>query len=138
VSGAGLGRSVAAISAGFLGSLVLQLGGDVVCHALSLFPPGGVRMSDPQCALATTYRLVATVWAGYLTARLAPARPMVHVWILAAIGLAAAGAGAAITWDADLGPHWYPLALVATALPCVWAGGRIAERKRGGRAAAAA
>jgi len=34
-------------------------------------------------------------------------------------------AGAVATWDRgrDFGPHWYPLALIATAMPCAWAGG---------------
>jgi hypothetical protein len=35
--------------------------------------------------------------------------------------------GAAATWNRGpaFGPHWYPLALVVTALPTAWAGGKI-------------
>jgi prolipoprotein diacylglyceryltransferase len=34
------------------------------------------------------------------------------------------------TWSAgpEFGPKWYPLALVALALPSVWAGGKLARR----------
>ncbi len=41
------------------------------------------------------------------------------------------------TWDRgpEFGPHWYPLALVATALPCAWAGGLL-HRKRSAAAMA--
>jgi hypothetical protein len=37
------------------------------------------------------------------------------------------GRSVGAVWSAgpELGPRWYPLALVATALPCVLAGGRL-------------
>ena len=37
---------------------------------------------------------------------------------------------AAATWNKgpEFGPHWYPLALVATALPCAWLGGRLGRQ----------
>ena len=55
---------------------------------------------------------------------MAPYAPMRHVWILALIGLAAglAGAIAAIVIG-DLGPNWYPISLVVTAVPFTWLGG---------------
>jgi len=48
-----------------------------------------------------------------------------------AVGLALSIVGAVTTWNRgpDFGPHWYPLALVATAMPCAWAGGRLAGRR---------
>jgi hypothetical protein len=35
------------------------------------------------------------------------------------------------TWNAGpaFGPHWYPVATVATALPCAWVGGTLRERQ---------
>jgi hypothetical protein len=33
--------------------------------------------------------------------------------------------GAVVTWNRALGPHWYPLALVVTALPTAWLGGKL-------------
>ena len=87
-------------------------------------------MSTALFALATAYRTIYTVAGGYITARLAPDRPMAHVWALGIIGLFAAVAGTVATWNArpEFGPKWYPLALVALALPSVWAGGRLARR----------
>jgi hypothetical protein len=51
---------------------------------------------------------------------------MRHAVILGAIGLVPStlGAIAAITM-ADLGPAWYPIALVLTALPRAWPGGGL-------------
>jgi peptidoglycan/LPS O-acetylase OafA/YrhL len=113
--------------AGFVLTAGLSLGMDAVMHAAGVFPPWGEPMSDGLYAWATVYRVAFTVAGGYLTARLAPRRPMRHVIALGVVGLAAAAAGAAATWNAGpaFGPRWYPLALVVTALPCVWAGGLL-------------
>jgi hypothetical protein len=52
---------------------------------------------------------------------------MAHALALGVVGLAASIAGAVATWNRGpaFGPHWYPLALIATAMPCAWAGGRL-------------
>jgi hypothetical protein len=48
---------------------------------------------------------------------------MRHALVLGAVGLALSLAGAIVTIPMDLGPSWYPIALVLTALPCAWLGG---------------
>lgn len=125
-----LGRSVLAVGVGFAATAILSLGTDAVLHASGVYPGWGQPMSDGRFALATAYRVVFTLLGGLLTARWAPHAPMAHVWTLAAIGVVAATAGAVTTWNAGpaFGPHWYPVALVVTALPCVWLGGRLATR----------
>ena len=87
-------------------------------------------MSNALFVLATAYRTIYTVAGGYITARLAPNKPMGHVWTLGVIGLLAAIAGTVATWNKgpEFGPKWYPLALVVLAIPCVWLGGRLAQR----------
>jgi hypothetical protein len=52
---------------------------------------------------------------------------MQHALVLGVVGLALSIAGAVGTWNAgpEFGPKWYPLALVAIALPCAWVGGRL-------------
>ncbi len=83
-------------------------------------------MSDPLFGLATAYRVIYAVLGSYTTAALAPRRPMLHAMIGGTIGLALSIVGAVVTWNkVELGPHWYPLALVVTALPCAWLGGKI-------------
>lgn len=106
---------------------VTSLGADQILHVTGVYPPWGQTMSDGLFALASTYRAVFTVAGGWITARLAPSRPMAHATWLAAIGLAAALAGvAASAGHPELGPRWYPWSLVVTAVPCVWLGARIA------------
>jgi peptidoglycan/LPS O-acetylase OafA/YrhL len=126
------GRSVGAVVAGFICTALLSVGTDAFMHARGIFPPSGEAMSDGLFLWAATYRLAFTVLGGYVTAALAARRPMAHVLILGSIGALAATAGAVATWDAgpEFGPHWYPVLLVVTALPCVWAGGTLRMRQQ--------
>ena len=57
------------------------------------------------------------------TARLAPDHPMGHALALGFAGLVVSIVGAVAMWD--FGPNWYPLALVALAMPCAGAGGQL-------------
>ena len=98
-------------------------------HAIGVFPPWGQSMVgfDGALLLATVYRTVYGVAASYIIARLAPDRPMQHALVGGVVGLAVSIVGAAVTWNKGpaLGPHWYPLALVALAMPQSWAGGKL-------------
>jgi hypothetical protein len=123
-------RRIGAVLAGFFATFILSVATDLALHATGIFPPWGQPMSNALFGLATAYRTIYTVAAGYITARLAPDRPMAHVWALGIIGLVAALAGTVATWNAgpEFGPKWYPLALVVLALPSVWTGGKLARR----------
>ena len=84
-------------------------------------------MSDALFLLATAYRTVYGAAGSYIAARLAPDRPMTHALALGVVGLALSTVGAIATWGRGpaFGPHWYPLAVIAIAMPCAWAGGRL-------------
>ena len=122
-------RSIGAVLAGLLATVVLSLGVDVVLHATRIYPPWGETMADSLFALATAYRLVFNIAGCYIAARLAPDRPMFHALGLGVIGVVLATAGAVATWNAvpPLGPKWYPVVLIVTALPCAWVGGKLRE-----------
>jgi hypothetical protein len=125
-SGRRTGRSVVALLAGFVVVVILSLGTDVLLHTTRVFPPWGQPISNPLFFLATAYRTVYAIVGSYITARMAPYKPMQHAIVGGVIGLVLSIVGAAVTWNKpELGPHWYPLALVVTALPCAWIGGRI-------------
>lgn len=123
----GMLRSIGAVLAGFVVVVVLSLGTDVVLHVTRVFPAWGKPMADSLFALATVYRILYGIVGSYITARLAPDRPMQHAMAGGVAGLVISIAGAALTWNKGpaFGPHWYPLALVVTALPCAWAGGKL-------------
>ncbi len=125
-----IGRSVGSLAAGFVVTAALSLGTDVIMHGTGVFPGWGQPMSGGLFVWATMYRVAFTVLGGYVTTRLAPRRPMAHVVWLGVIGTVVATVGAVATWNAGpaFGPHWYPVLLVVTALPCVWAGGLVRAR----------
>ena len=119
-------RSTGALLAGFFTVAILSLATDQVLHVLNVYPPWGQPMYDPGLnLLALGYRIVYTVLGGWVTARLAPHSPMRHVMILAIIGQIMGLLGVAAAFSQELGPHWYPIALAATAIPCTWLGGKL-------------
>ena len=125
-----IGRSIRALFAGFLLVVILSITTDLALHSAGIFPESGQRMSDPLLLLATAYRTVYGVAGSFVTARLAPNRPLQHALIGGTVGLVISLAGALVTWNKGpaFGPHWYPLALIVLALPQAWLGG-ILQRK---------
>lgn len=119
-------RSILAVFAGLVFIFATHLGTDQVLHELQVFPPLGEPMNDPSLnLLALAYRCVFSIVGCYVTARLAPYAPMGHALTLGLIGTALSTAGAIAASGMNLGPSWYPIALVISALPCAWAGGLL-------------
>jgi hypothetical protein len=120
-------RSIGVVAGGIILGIVVTLLTDIVLHAVHVFPPWGQPPPDGPLALATAYRVVYSTVASYVIARFAPNRPMMHAMIAGFLGFAVSIAGAVATWNntAVFGPHWYPIALVVTALPSAWLGAKI-------------
>ena len=117
-------RSVWAILVGFLAVVALSLGTDQIMHSLNIYPRWGEPMNETSDhLLALAYRCVYGSVGGYLAARFAPRNPMRHAIILGVIGFALSLLGAVATIPLNMGPAWYPISLVITALPCSWLGG---------------
>ena len=126
-------KSIWAVVAGVLVIIVVTTLVDIVLHATGVFPPMGQPINDALALLATSYRIVISVGAAWLTARLAPDRPMKHAMILGAVGTVLGLVGVVATWNLGLGPRWYPILLAVLAIPQCWVGGKIYEmqlRKR--------
>jgi len=120
-----IGRSIGAIVAGAAVAIVLTLGTDLALTVVGLLPAPGKPASDNMLLLATAYRTLYGLIAGYIVARLAPHHPMRHALIGGALGLVVSIIGAAATWNRGFGPHWYPLALIGLAMPEAWIGGKL-------------
>jgi len=121
-----LGRSVLALVAGMVVNVALSLGTDFALVAMGILPAlGRGVMNDNQSLLAASYRTLYGVISSFVVARLAPYGPLGHALTGGAIGMALAMVGAIATWNQGLGPHWYALSLVVTALPSAWVGGKL-------------
>lgn len=124
------GKSIIAIVFGFVAIVALSVGADLIMHTTGVFPKTGREMTTNMFLLATGYRVLISIFGCYLTARLAPSKPMNHALLLGVIGLIFCSMGIAATRsNPELGPMWYPVALLLVTLPCAWVGGRLGERK---------
>lgn len=73
------------------------------------------------------YRTIFNTFGCYLTARLAPNKPMKHAIILGIIGVVLTIVGLIAMWD--IPPRWYPISLIILTLPAAWLGGKMAIKK---------
>ena len=86
-------KSIVAVFAGAVASIVLSVGTDALMHATGIFPTGTEPIKDALFALATMYRTIYGVVGAYIAARLAPDRPMMHALVLGGLVLSQAPQG---------------------------------------------
>jgi hypothetical protein len=119
-------RSIGAVFAGLVAIVVLSTATDMALHSSGVYP-AGERMADGLFLLALAYRIAYGVAGCFITARLAPDRPLGHALALGAIGTLLSIVGAVAMWDA--GPPWYSLANIAIPIPSAWAAASLAGRR---------
>ena len=124
-------RNVGAVVGGLVFIFAVSTLVDMIFHGAGVFPPWGQAMSGSLFGIALGYRLVIQIAGCYLTAKLAPDRPMTHALWLGAIGVVLSAVATAATWNKgpEFGPHWYPLALLVSSIPCAWVGGKLYESR---------
>lgn len=122
-------KSIGAVIAGIVTTIIVTTAVDVVLHLAKVFPPMDQPITDRLALLATSYRIVISIGAAYLTAALAPGRPMWHAMLLGYVGTVLGLIGVFATWNLGLGPRWYSIALAVLAIPQCWVGGRLYERR---------
>jgi uncharacterized membrane protein len=127
-------QSLWAVVAGVLVIVVVSTLVDIVLHVVGVFPPMGQPIDDSLALLATSYRTVISIGGAWLTARLAPEKPMKHAMILGVVGTVLGLVGVVATWNQGLGPRWYPVLLAVLAIPQCWLGGKLYEMQSGKRA----
>jgi hypothetical protein len=96
-----IGRSIGALFAGLLVAIVPVIATDAALKATGVFPSSNQPMSDTLLLLATAYRAVYGVAGSYVTAWLAPNRPMQHVLALGGRGHTPGHCGS----SGDMGPR---------------------------------
>ena len=130
-------RSIGAVGAGVLTIILVTTLVDIALHAAGVFPAVHQPINDSLALLASSYRLVISIAGAWLTARLAPDRPLHHAMILGYVGTLLGLLGVVTTWNMDVGPRWYAISLAVIAVPQCWFGGWLFERRQRARAAAA-
>ena len=126
----GLPRTLGAIAAGLVFVVLVSALAQLVIMAMGAMPPPREALTEPgQNMTALTLRFIAAVFAGALTARLAPGMRLAHALGLAAMLIAAVGVEA-ILRGAQI-PDWRLLAEGALALPAVLLGAAAVAAVRG-------
>ncbi|TMQ62137.1 MAG: hypothetical protein E6K77_08130 [Candidatus Eisenbacteria bacterium] len=120
-------KSIWAVVAGVLVIIAVTTLVDIVLHVTGIFPPMDQPINDALALLATSYRVVISIGGAWVTARLAPEKPMKHAIILGCVGVVLGLVGVLATWNLELGPRWYPIALAVLAIPQCWVGGKLYE-----------
>jgi hypothetical protein len=124
-------KSIGAVLAGIIFIGFTHSVTDLILEKTGIFTPPEVRFDTTWMVLtALTYRIIFSIAGGYLTAKLAPSKPMLHAIVLGVIGLVMSTAAAVVLIPKDWGPAWYPIALAVTAFPVAWLGGRLATRNQ--------
>ena len=120
-------KKIWAIIAGLLIVAVLSVLTDAVMEKLGVFPGQAHPEAYTQWmwALALGYRVIYTILGGYVTAKLAPTRPMAYAITLGIIGIVLASLGAVANWSKSSNGEWYPIMLIITSLPSTWLGGKL-------------
>lgn len=118
-------KSIGAIIAGFALLVILSIIMD------SILEKTGVMKTEPfnenpvwLILIIILYRTIFNSFGCYLTARLAPNKPMKHAIILGIIGVVLTIVGLITMWD--IPPRWYPISLIVLTLPAAWFGGKMA------------
>lgn len=116
-------KSIWSVLAGFIFVVITSGLTDFALISLGAMKQPFDLNSTAFILLVVLYRSAYGVGGSYITARLAPQNPMKHSMIGGGIGLALTIVGAAVMWH--LPPHWYPISLMITTLPCAWLGARL-------------
>lgn len=126
-------RGVLAVAAGLIANVILSTATDFLMVGIGVFPPltefgRPESFTDSMLLLALVYRTAFGVLGCWLTARLAPRRPMAHALALGTLGFVIGVVGAVATWGTWT--SWYSLAIIAVTLPSAWLGARLAQVRR--------
>lgn len=128
-----MGRSIAAVVIGFVLIMVLAFGTDAAVRAAlpGSFNPAGATSDRGLLVASLVYVTLYAVAGCYLTARLAPRRPMAHALVLGVLGLLFNVGGTIAMWN--MAPAWYHLTALVLVMPSAWLGGWLRERELGRR-----
>jgi hypothetical protein len=119
-------KSTGAVLVGLIVISVLAAITDVVLQKIGILSvPQETKFTTAQALLALFYHVGSVVLGSYLTARLAPNRPMAHALALGVVGIIMSILGLIAIISGDLAPMWYGWALIVLSLPVAWIGGKL-------------
>jgi peptidoglycan/LPS O-acetylase OafA/YrhL len=131
-----MGRSILAIVVGFVLTGALNVGTQMLLSGMApeTFPAAGTPNFDTtSLILISAYVALYGILGCYVTARLAPSRPLLHALVMGALALVMSIAMTIPAWSNA--PAWFNVYNLLAVMPYAYLGGRIREREleRGGQ-----
>ncbi len=120
-------KSIGAVLAGMIFIVVTHTGIDAILQGAGILPKDNLFVGTGLILIVIGYRAVFSLIGCYLTARLAPQKPLKHALVLGFAGVLLSAVGTIVTANMNLGPAWYGWTLVAITLPIAWIGGKLRE-----------
>ena len=118
-------KSIGAILAGFLIGAILSVGTDLLLNAAGILNMESFKENSPGIIfMVIVYRLIYNIFGCYVTAKLAPTKPMKHALIIGFAGTVFAILGSAAMWDQAVA--WYNISVILISLPAAWMGAKLA------------
>jgi hypothetical protein len=119
-------KSIGVILLAFISIALLSIVTDFLLESIGLLPdPKKGLFETWAIILVLIYRGIYTIFAGFIIAKLAPAKPTLHAIILGLIGTAITIMATTNPAFADKAPLWYGYTLAAITIPCLWLGVNI-------------
>jgi hypothetical protein len=118
-------KSIGAVLAGFVFVVIASIATDVILTQTGVMKHPFENNSTFFIIIVILYRNIFSTAGSYITATLAPNKPMLHAMIGGFIGFALSIVGAIVMKNE--GPSWYAMALIVLALPSAWLGGKLRE-----------
>jgi len=122
-------KSVGVVVLGFLVIVILSTITDTVLEANGVLPKGTLPKSGSEFMLIAIlgYRAIYSLIGCYLTARLAPSRPLKHSLALGIMGVVLSTLGAIAMHDKA--PIWFNVVLVLMTMPLAWLAGTFVQSR---------
>ncbi|HLA96360.1 MAG TPA: hypothetical protein VK612_11615 [Pyrinomonadaceae bacterium] len=122
-------RSVFAVIVGLLLAIILSMVTDYIIERAI----GRLLLSNGELFISLIYRVVYAIFASYVTAVLAPSRPMLHALIPGIVGMIPWLLGMFMMWNVV--PKWFMPTGLVTSILFAWIGGKLREMQLRSRSA---
>jgi phosphatidylglycerophosphate synthase len=119
-----LWRSIGAVLAGFFTGAILSTATDQILANMNLMNMVDFKANPWWLILLVVfYRFLFNITGCYVTARLAPDKPMRHAMVIGVGGTFLGILGSILMWDQSLA--WFNLAIILISIPSAWIGAML-------------
>src|SRR5688572_8281144 len=121
-------KSIGVMLFAFVINALLSMLTDFLLESIGVLPnPEKGLFETWAILLVLFYRGVYTILTGFIIAKLAPNKIMLHAMILGIIGTIITVIAASSPSFAEKAPLWFGYTLAAITIPCLWLGVKIQE-----------